>query len=300
MSGQSPSESSSSCRTCGSAVRGRFCRECGSDMACTGCGTFAPGAFCKSCGQSTGHDETKPAVPVATSSEAIVGAAAGVSLANSMLDGEQVEGPPTIEVGEDQSPGSQSAGRKRKFLYGAVAAACVLATVGFVSLRILSGSSNSASLSADSLVSAEIEAASTDALPETSTTTEVPAPVVTQPPAKTEIQSTPQASSPAGCGPNSGLSVAQCQEQIAAWATYNSQIQEANRIWRQCESDSQQLQSNLRSLQQAANLIDPLDPSRAAADSAVGAAQISFDAKSSECARLQAEGFAMMQNRPRY
>jgi hypothetical protein len=33
----------------------------------------------------------------------------------------------------------------------------------------------------------------------------------------------------------------------------------------------------------------------------VGAAQISFDAKSSECARLQAEGFAMMQNnRPRY
>ena len=214
-------------------------------------------------------------------------------------------GPPLAETAADDpselldNP-SRTAGRNRKFLFSAVAAVCVLAIVGFISLRVLSGSSDSASVDADSLVSAEIEAASADTIPETSTTTEAPAPVVAEPPARTELQSAPQASSPAGCGPNSGLTVAQCQEQVAAWATYHSQIQEANRIWTQCQSEATQLQANVRSLQQAANLIDPLDPSRAAADSAVAAAQISIDAKSTECARLQAEGIALMQNRPRY
>jgi hypothetical protein len=313
MTEQSPSESSSSCRTCGSAVRGRFCRECGSDMACTGCGTLAPGAFCKSCGQSTGHVKTEPAVPIAISSEAIVGAATGASLANSVVDGEQVEDPPTFELREDQSSVSQSAeafegdlpveevaGRNRKFLFGAVAAVCVLAIVGLFSLRVLSGSSDSASRSADSLVSSEIEAASTDTLPETATTTEVPAPAVTEPPAETEIQPSPQALNNPKCGPNNGLTFAQCQERVDAWDQYNAQVREGDRVYRQCLSDATQLQSNLSSLTMAAGAIDPLDPARVAADSAVATAQASVNVKNAECTRLQAEGIELLRNRPSY
>ena len=287
---------------------GRFCRSCGFDVSAK---RGIPLASPDPTGPTVSEVEEVPVVvdeePSHLDSTELDAETSGLAGATVVAAGtpDGSVGPPLAETAADDpsepldNP-SRTAGRNRKFLFSAVAAVCVLAIVGLISLSVLNGSSDSASVDADSLVSAEIEAASTDTISETSTTTEAPAPVVTEPPARTELQSAPQASSPAGCGPNSGLTVAQCQYRLEVEATFSAQVREADRIWRQCQSEATQLQANLQSLQQAANLIDPSDPSRAAADSAVAAAQISFDAKSTECARLQAEGLTLLANRPRW
>ena len=262
-------------------------------MACTECGTLAPGAFCKSCGKSTGHLETKPAVPDATSSNAVVGVGAGVSLANSVVDGEQAEGPPTIELGEDQSPDSQSAeafedelpveeaaGRNRKLFAGILAFSVALLAIG-ISLVIASADSGDKQAEVSQSELTEEPVSTTTSVAETTTTT-IDLSFLNSPPVPTaqpERSSAPQATT--------------------ARAEWNTQIQEGDRMWRQCNTDAQQLDANLRNLQQAADAIDPSDPLRAAADSAAEAARISRDAKFAECNRLFDEGLALLRNPPR-
>ena len=317
------------CWSCSSPLSKRFCRSCGADSGCPSCGEIALGRFCRSCGFDVSAkrgiplaspDPTGPTVseveevPVVVDEEPshldsteldaeTSGLAGATVVAAGTPDGSV--GPPLAETAADDpsepldNP-SRTAGRNRKFLFSAVAAVCVLAIVGLISLSVLNGSSDSASVNADSLVSAEIEAASTDTISETSTTTEAPAPVVTEPPARTENLTSPPKVTYSQCGPDYLVTPAQCQERLAARATWNAQIQEGGRIFGQCQSEATQLQENLQSLRQAADRIDPSDPSRAAADSAVAAAQISFDAKSTECARLYDAGLLLSQNPPRY
>jgi hypothetical protein len=262
-------------------------------MACTRCGTLAPGAFCKSCGQSTGHVETKPAVPVATSSEAIVGAAAGISLANSVVDGEQVEDLPTIELSDDQSsvsqsscafedelPAEQAGWRKRKLFAGILAFSVALLAIG-ISLVIASADSGDKQAEMPQSQRIEEPVSTTTSAAETTTTT-IDLSFLNPPPA------------PAAQPERSSAS-----RTTTAQAEWNAQIQEKDRMWRLCNTDAQQLDANLRNLQQAANVIDPSDPLRAAADSAAEAARISRDAKFAECIRLQDEGLALLRNPPR-